>query len=71
MLGRSCKAELVAFRVQHDDVAEDTLVIVFPYNSCAACNNPGRLGSDQSLPASHVPRTFTSHADVDMESVLR
>jgi hypothetical protein len=43
MLGRSCHAELIAFRLQHDDVVEDPLVIFFPHNSGAACNKLGHL----------------------------
>jgi hypothetical protein len=44
VLGRSCHAELVAFRVQHDDVVENPLVILFPHNSGAACHKLGHLG---------------------------
>jgi hypothetical protein len=54
----------------HADMVEDPLVILFPDNGGAACKL-GHLGPDQSPSAGHVPRTFTSHADVDMEPVLR
>lgn len=61
---RSSDTELIAFGVQHDDVAQLPVPGFLAYSHCPGFHQFGGLGPDEDLTFGHVPRKLASDTNI-------